>query len=151
MKCPFCGAKGQSRVLDTTPDARGGTRRRRECKACGRRFSTYERAVRATPMLIKEGGDREEFDREKLIRGVRLACAKRPVAAADIERLADRVETYLQQLGRPEISSRVVGQRVIEELRELDPVAYVRFAIIFLGLSDLHAVRDEIDHLLAES
>jgi transcriptional repressor NrdR len=100
-------------------------------------------------MLVKEGGDREEFDREKLIRGVRLACAKRPVAAADIERLADRVETYLQQLSKPEIGSRVVGQRVIEELRELDPVAYIRFAIVFLGLSDLHAVRDEIDRLLA--
>ena len=155
MKCPFCGAMAEKssrhRVVDTAPDVRGGVRRRRECAACGRRFSTYERAVRTTPILIKSGGGREEFDREKLIEGVHIACAKRPVAHADIERLADRVEMYLQRLGRSEIDSRAVGQRVIEELKELDAIAYVRFAIVFLKMNDLQAVRDEIDRLLAEA
>jgi transcriptional repressor NrdR len=154
MKCPYCGfvALGDSRhrVLDTTPDVRGGIRRRRQCPNCERRFTTYERPVLSTPMLVKQGGDREEFDREKLIRGIRVACAKRPVAAADIDRLADRVESYLQQMGKPEVPSRVVGERVIEELKELDPVAYIRYAIVFLGLKDLKSVRDEINRLLAE-
>lgn len=152
MKCPFCGfvptGEGRHRVIDTTPDPRGGIRRRRECPNCARRFTTYERPILSTPMLIKQNGEREEFDREKLIRGVRVACAKRAITAADIEKLADQVESYLQQLGKSEISSRVVGEQVIARLKELDPVAYIRYAIVFLGLSDLHAVRDEIDHLL---
>jgi transcriptional repressor NrdR len=143
------GGEIRHRVIDTTPDARGGVRRRRECGECGARFTTYERAVRSTPMLIKAGGDREEFDREKLIGGIRIACAKRPVATADIERLADQVETYLQQMGQPEVESRVVGQQVIDALKALDPIAYIRYAIVFLKLNDLHALRDEIDGLLA--
>ncbi|MBN1284091.1 MAG: transcriptional repressor NrdR [Anaerolineae bacterium] len=155
MKCPSCGAISggaiRHRVIDTSPDAQGGVRRRRECGVCGCRFSTYERAIRSTPMLVKSGGAREEFDRDKLIAGVKLACAKRPVATADIERLADRVEAYLQRLGQSEVNSRVVGQRVIEELRELDAIAYVRFAIVFLKMNDLQAVRDEINRLLEDS
>ncbi len=154
MKCPFCGTmaggKIRHRVVDTSPDTRGGVRRRRECAVCERRFSTYERALRTTPVLIKEGGVREAFDRDKLIEGIRTACAKRPVATADIDRLADRVESYLQEMGQPEVNSRLVGQRVIEELKALDPVAYVRFAIVFLKLNDLHAIRDEIDELLTD-
>lgn len=150
MKCPYCGAVNQSRVIDTTHDARGGIRRRRECKACGERFSTYERAILATPMLIKAGGEREAFDRDKLIHGVRIACAKRPVAAVDIERLADRIETNLQRMGRAEVSSRVVGDMVIEGLKELDPIAYIRYAIVYLGLDNLQSLRAEIDKLLGE-
>lgn len=152
MKCPNCGAissgEVRHRVVDTSPDTRGGVRRRRECGACDTRFSTYERAVRSTPLLIKSGGAREEFDRDKLIDGIKIACAKRPVATADIERLADRVESYLQRLGQPEVESRVVGQKVIEQLRELDSVAYIRFAIVFLEMNDLQAIRNEIDQLL---
>ncbi len=150
MKCPYCGVEGEkaTRVIDTSHDTRGGTRRRRECKQCGERFSTYERAILATPILIKAGGEREAFDRDKLIRGIRIACAKRPVAAADIERLADQIETNLQRMGRAEVSSRVVGDMVIEGLKELDVIAYIRYAIVYLRLDNLHSVRAEIDKLL---
>ncbi len=87
MRCPYCGVE-DSKVIDTTHDAKGGVRRRRECQNCGQRFSTYERAILSTPLLIKQDGTRQEFDREKLLRGIRISCAKRPVSAADIERLA---------------------------------------------------------------
>ena len=147
MRCPYC-QHDNSKVLDTTHDSQGGIRRRRECLDCGQRFSTYERAILATPLLIKQDGAREEFDREKLARGVRIACAKRPVSAADIERLIGSVEASLQKLGKAEVSSRVVGDLVISALKELDQIAYIRYAIVYLGLDDLHALRNEIDHLL---
>lgn len=150
MKCPYCGAAGASRVVDTSHDTRGGIRRRRECKHCGERFSTYERAILATPVLIKAGGEREPFDREKLVQGVRIACAKRPVAAADIERLADQIESSLQRMGKPEVSSRVVGDMVIAGLKELDPIAYIRYAIVYLKLDNLVSIREEINNLLEE-
>jgi transcriptional repressor NrdR len=150
MKCPYCGAVGASRVVDTSHDARGGIRRRRECKKCGERFSTYERAILSTPVLIKAGGEREPFDREKLIQGMRIACAKRPVAAADVDRLADRIETNLQRMGKSEVSSRVVGDMVIEGLKELDAIAYVRYAIVYLKLDNLASIREEINTLLED-
>jgi len=147
MRCPYCKYE-QSRVVDTSHDLRGGVRRRRECENCRQRFSTYERPILATPLLIKQDGTREEFDREKLIRGIRIACAKRPVSAADIERLVGEIESYLQSLGRSEVSSRVVGDKAIAGLKELDQIAYIRYAIVYLGLDDLHAIRKEIDRLL---
>jgi transcriptional repressor NrdR len=135
-------------VLDTSHDSHGGIRRRRECFNCGQRFSTYERPILATPLIIKQDGTREEFDREKLARGIRIACAKRPVSAADIERLIGQVETSLQKLGKAEVSSRTVGDLVIAGLKEMDQIAYIRYAIVYLGLDDLHSVRDEINRLL---
>ncbi len=150
MKCPYCETGNKSRVIDTTRDSQGGIRRRRECKKCGRRFSTYERVLRSTPLLIKSNGDREAFDREKLIRGIQISCAKRPIQAAEIKALVDRIETYLQQLGRDEVSSRVVGDMVIDGLKMLDPIAYIRYAIVYLGLDSLTSVRDIIDGLLGE-
>lgn len=147
MLCPYCHSE-QSRVVDTTKDKRWGVRRRRECQACGQRFSTIERPILATPLLIKGDGTREEFDREKLIRGIRIACAKRPVSAADIDRLAGEIEARLQRMGKAEVSSRVVGDMVIEGLKELDLIAYIRYAIVYLGLDDLRAIRSEIDRLL---
>jgi transcriptional repressor NrdR len=150
MKCPYCDADNQSHVVDTTRDAQGGIRRRRECKACGRRFSTYEQVLRAMPLLVKGNGDREAFDREKLIRGIQTACAKRPIPAAGINGLVDRIETHLQQLGRDEVSSRVVGDMVIEGMKELDPIAYIRYAIVYLGLDSVASVRDLLDSLLTE-
>lgn len=102
----------------------------------------------ATPLVIKQDGTREEFDREKLIQGIRISCAKRPVSAADIERLVGEIEATLQSMGRAEVSSRVVGDRVIAGLKELDQIAYIRYAIVYLGLDDLHAIRKEIDRLL---
>jgi transcriptional repressor NrdR len=147
MLCPYCRSQ-DSRVIDTSHDSRGGIRRRRECQTCERRFTTYERAVQATPMLVKQDGTREAFDREKLIRGIRISCAKRPVAAADIERLVGEIEAALQAMGQAEVSSRVVGDMAISGLKELDHIAYIRYAIVYLGLDDLQAIRNEIDALL---
>jgi len=147
MRCPYCQNE-RSKVVDTTHDARGGVRRRRECLACEQRFSTYERTILATPLLIKQDNTREEFDREKLIKGIRIACAKRPVSATDIERLVGEIESTLQSLGRSEVSSRVVGDMVIAGLKKLDLIAYIRYAIVYLGLDDLSSIRGEIDRLL---
>jgi transcriptional repressor NrdR len=147
MRCPYCENE-RSRVVDTTHDARGGVRRRRECLSCEQRFSTYERPIFATPLLIKQDNTREEFDREKLMRGIRIACAKRPVSAADIERLVGEIESTLQSMGRSEVSSRVVGDMVIAGLKKLDLIAYIRYAIVYLGLDDLTSIRGEIDRLL---
>jgi len=112
------------------------------------RFSTYERAILATPLVIKEDGTREEFDREKLLRGLRVACVKRPVSAQDLERLAGEIESTLQRMGKAEVSSAVIGDMVISGLKALDQVAYIRYAIVYLGLDDLHAVRQELDRLM---
>jgi transcriptional repressor NrdR len=147
MRCPYCGA-ADSKVIDTNHDSRGGVRRRRECLSCKERFSTYERAVLATPLVVKQDGTREEFDREKLIHGIRISCAKRPVSAADIERLVGEIEATLQTMGKSEVSSRIVGDMVMAGLKELDHIAYIRYAIVYLGFDDLKAVRDEIDRLL---
>ncbi len=147
MLCPHCNNQ-RSRVVDTSHDARGGIRRRRECKNCGQRYSTYERPILATPLVIKQDGTRESFDRDKLIHGIRIACAKRPVSAADIERQVGEIEAKLQAMGRAEVSSRVVGDMVIEGLKKLDQIAYIRYAIVYLGLDDLQAIRNEIDRLL---
>jgi transcriptional repressor NrdR len=147
MKCPYCGNE-KTRVIDTSHDTRGGIRRRRVCLNCDQRFSTYERAVMATPMLVKRDGTREEFSRDKLMRGIRVACAKRPVAAADIEHMVGEIEAELQQMGKAEVSSRLVGDRVIRQLKKMDEVAYIRYAIVYLRLDDLESIRSEIDELL---
>jgi len=150
MRCPYCGTE-DTKVVDTTHDVRGGVRRRRECLKCKQRFSTYERAVLSSPLVVKQDGTREEFDREKLARGVRIACAKRPVTAADIDRLVGEVEASAQKLGKAEVSTRVVGDMVIAGLKELDHIAYIRYAIVYLRLDDLRSIRDEINRLLRES
>ena len=147
MRCPYCDT-WDSRVIDTTHDAKGGVRRRRECDTCAKRYSTYERAIHSLPLIIKQDGTREEFDREKLLRGLRIACAKRPVSAADIERLVGEVEAELEKIGKAEVSSRIVGDKVIAGLKQVDLIAYIRYAIVYLNLGDLHAIRDEIDNLL---
>ena len=149
MHCPYC-QNDQSKVLDTTHDNHGGVRRRRECENCHQRFSTNERPILATPLIIKQDGTREEFVREKLTRGIRISCAKRPVSAADIERLVGEIESSLQRMGRAEVSSRIVGDMVVKGLKELDQIAYVRYAIVYLHLDDLQAIRHEIDRLLSE-
>ena len=149
MRCPYCQNE-KSRVLDTTHDSRGGVRRRRECEECGQRFTTVERPLLATPLIVKKDGTREEFDREKLMRGIRIACAKRPVSAAAIDRLVGEIENSLQRMGRSEVASRVVGDMVVSGLKELDHIAYVRYGIVYLQLDDLHAIRNEIDRLLKD-
>jgi transcriptional repressor NrdR len=134
-------------VIDTSRGARG-VRRRRKCVSCGQRFNTVERAILTTPLVAKADGRREEFDRDKLLTGIRVACAKRPVAAQAVEGVVDRVEAELRALGKAEVDAKVIGDIVIEELKALDRVAYIRFAIVYLGLEDLEAVRSEIDRLM---
>jgi len=147
MKCPFCGAE-DSKVIDTR-SAAGGIRRRRECKVCGQRFTTYEQ-VAAALHVVKSDGRREPYDRQKLLDALRLSCAKRPIAITAIEGLVDQVEQYVFSLGRAEVRTKVIGSRVLEHLKELDEVGYIRYATVYLELGDLGAVRDEIDHLLTE-
>jgi len=149
MHCPFC-KHSDSKVIDTTKDSHGGIRRRRECIACHQRFSTYERAILATPLVVKRDGMRESFDRDKLYEGIRIACAKRPVSAADIEKLVGEVETTLQKMGRSEVPSRLIGDMVIKGLKELDQIAYIRYASVYLRFGDLQSIRSEIDRLLTE-
>lgn len=148
MRCPYCQNQ-DSRVVDTSHDVRGGVRRRRECESCGQRFSTYERPILATPFIVKQDGTREEFDREKLMHGIWIACAKRPVSAAQVERLVGEIESSLQAMNKEEVSSRIVGDMVISGLKDLDQIAYIRYAIVYLGLDDLEAIRKEINDLLA--
>ena len=147
MRCPYCQHE-KSMVLDTTHDSRGGVRRRRECEGCGQRFTTVERPLLATPLIIKKDGTREEFDREKLMRGIRIACAKRPVPAATIDRLVGEIETSLQRMGRSEVSSRVVGDIVISGLKELDHIAYIRFASVYRSFKDVDEFKKELNNLL---
>jgi transcriptional repressor NrdR len=149
MRCPYC-QHHDSKVLDTSHDSHGGIRRRRECLKCGQRFSSYERPILATPLIIKQDGTREEFDREKVSRGIRISCAKRPVSAADIERLIGQIESQLQKMGKSEVSSRVVGDLIMAGLKDMDQVAYIRYAIVYLGLTDLESIRNEINHLLED-
>ncbi len=147
MRCPHCQNEN-THVIDTTHDSRGGIRRRRVCDACSQRFSTYERAVLSTPMIIKKDNTREEFNRDKLMHGIRIACVKRPVSAEQIERLAGEIEAKLQQESKLEIPSRVIGDLVINGLKELDHVAYIRYAIVYLPLTNLKDIENEINQLL---
>lgn len=149
MHCPFCQHQ-ESKVIDTTKNAPGGIRRRRECLRCGERFSTLERTILGTPLLVKKDGTREAFNREKLNQGIQIACGKRPVSAADIERLTGEIEGNLQRMGKSEVPSRVVGDLVIQGLKELDYIAYIRYAIVYLQLDDLIDIRSEIDRLLSD-
>ena len=147
MRCPYCNFE-DSKVLDTSHDSRGGIRRRRECFKCKQRFSTYERPIMSIPLIVKQDGTREDFDREKLERGIRISCAKRPVSAEDIEHLVGHIESELQKVGKSEVSSRVIGDMVINGLKEMDQIAYIRYAIVYLRLDDLGSLRREIDNLL---
>jgi transcriptional repressor NrdR len=145
MKCPHCG-HADTRVVDTR-EAADSIRRRRECFNCGKRFTTYEHVAHAL-MVVKRDGRREPWDRNKLADGIRIACAKRPIPAERLEGLVEQIEDKVMSLGRSEVKSEYIGQLVLEGLKELDPVAYIRFGIVYLALPDLHAVRAEIDRLL---
>ena len=134
MRCPFC-AFDDSRVIDSR-EAEDGIRRRRECLGCGRRFTTFERVQTAHLMVVKKDGRREEFSRDKVLAGVRRACDKRPVSSDDLERLADRVERIAQERGEKEVSSRFIGERVLDELARVDVLAAARFASVFLDFQN---------------
>jgi transcriptional repressor NrdR len=147
MKCPYCG-ENDTKVIDTMHESGGGIRRRRECNVCHKRFSTVERAILSAPLVVKGDGRREPFDREKLLSGIRVACAKRPISSDALESLVNSIEVRIQQTGKAEIPSKMIGDMVIAGLKELDQVAYIRFAMVYLGLKDVEAVRREIDKIL---
>jgi transcriptional repressor NrdR len=147
MKCPYCEGS-DSRVVDTR-SAGDGIRRRRECERCGERFTTYEQ-IAASLQIVKSDGRREPYNRQKILTGIQTACAKRPIAVADLEGLVDQVEEELYSLRKAEISSQVVGALVLEHLKNLDEVGYIRFATVYLELDGLEAVRGEINRLLNE-
>jgi transcriptional repressor NrdR len=148
MPCPFCGAE-DSRVVDTR-QVGDAVRRRRECQSCGRRFTTYERVTKANIMVVKRDGRREEFDREKLYEGIRRACAKRPVSAEALDQIVDQIENWLYRLGQSEVPSRAIGEMVVDKLRDLDGVAYVRFASVYRSFTDLEDLKREVDGLLGK-
>ena len=148
MKCPGCSGM-ENKVIDSRLNKEGDViRRRRECLSCTDRFTTYEKLERSLPLLIKKDGRREEFDREKIISGVRKACQKRPVSTKDIEDLVDRVEHHLQELGEKEISAVKVGEKVIQEIYNLDDVAYVRFASVYRSFKDVNEFMVELKEVL---
>lgn len=146
MNCPFC-ASTNSRVIDTR-SAEGGIRRRRECEDCERRFTTYERVAPLRLMVVKRDGRREPFDRGKILNGIQIACAKRPVATDAIEELVSGIERELYHRGSREITSREIGEMVMQNLRRLDEVAYIRFATIYRRFADVEDLADEIENLL---
>jgi len=148
MKCPHCG-HDQSRVLDTR-ESGDGIRRRRLCATCDARFTTYEQVSTAVH-IIKSDGRREPFDRTKLLNGVQIACAKRPIAMAELERIADQIEEFVYGSGKAEVPSKVIGNMILDRLRTVDPVAYIRFATIYMELPDLEAVQREINRLMGHS
>ena len=148
MKCPDCSGM-ENKVIDSRLNKEGNViRRRRECLSCSGRFSTYEKVERSLPLLVKKDGRREEFDRDKIISGVRKACQKRPVSIKNIEDLVDRVEQYLQELGEKEVHAVKVGEKVISEIYNLDDVAYVRFASVYRSFKDVNEFMVELKEVL---
>ncbi len=145
MQCPYC-AKEQNKVIDTR-ESDETIRRRRQCLNCGKRFTTYERIAQTGLMVIKQDSRREAFDRQKLMSGVVKACAKRPVPMEAIEALVDEIEMELHALGKSEVDSQKIGQMVMERLRVLDDVAYVRFASVYRRFADLDSLAIEIQRV----
>ena len=148
MKCPFCGRLGD-KVVDSRESREGEViRRRRECQDCGRRFTSYERIDEIPYMVVKKDGSRERFDRQKVTLGMLKACEKRPVSVAAVEGIANRVETMVQEHPEKEIPTDEVGAFVMEELKHLDKVAYVRFASVYRHFRDIGEFMAELRDLL---
>src|SRR6476661_3932323 len=149
MKCPFCGGL-DNRVTDSRLSQGDEViRRRRECEGCSRRFTTYERLELVLPMVVKKDGRREPFERNKVMAGLRRACEKRPVATEALDSLVDQLERALVESGDKEVVSSAIGEQVMLRLRELDQVAYVRFASVYRSFKDISEFMAELSHLLA--
>jgi len=150
MRCPHCGAR-ETRVVDSRDlDDSATIRRRRECSACATRFTTYERVEAARLVIVKRDGARQEFDREKLASGLRKALTRRPVPDDAAERAADEIEAELRSEGSTEVDSSRVGTLAQDKLRELDQIAYIRFASVYQSFDDLEDLKREVDSLYAE-
>ena len=148
MKCPFCSSDN-TRVIDSRPaDDNNSIRRRRMCDECGKRFTTYEKVETIPLIVIKKDNNREQYNRGKIERGVLRACYKRPVPADDIQKTIDRIETKIFSLEEKEISSSKIGEIVMDELKGLDEVAYVRFASVYREFKDVNTFMDEIKRIL---
>ena len=150
LKCPFCGHP-ESKVIDSRPaDENASIRRRRECLACGKRFTTYETVECLPIVVITKDGSRQSFDRQTVLRGMIRACEKRPVSLAELERIADEIEQELQNSMEREIRTADIGEKVMERLRSVDQVAYVRFASVYRQFKDIDTFMAELNKLLAE-
>jgi transcriptional repressor NrdR len=148
MKCPYC-SEVENKVIDSRMSKDGNTvRRRRECLSCSRRFTTYERVEQVPLVLIKKDGRREPFDRAKVFSGMKKACQKRDISMVILEQFVDELERELQEIGEKEMSSSVVGERVMTKLHELDDVAYVRFASVYREFKDVNDFMSELKELL---
>ena len=143
MKCPFCG-HSEDKVLDTRVQKDGGIRRRRECLSCKSRYSTLETVMLSYPFVIKKDGRREPFSKEKLLRGLQAACQKRPVSLSQLEGVVERLSSWVITRGEGEINSKIIGRRIMAELKQLDDVAYVRFASVYKNFKD---VQDFVEKL----
>ena len=151
MRCPFC-QNDDTRVVDSRLTEDGdAVRRRRSCEACGERFSTFEEASLKLPYVVKSNGDREHYDESKLARGLERALEKRPVESGQIDQILHRIKRSLLTWSEREIDAREIGEMVMEELREVDQVAYVRFASVYRSFQDVDAFSDEIRRLQAET
>ena len=150
MKCPFCGY-GESKVIDSRPAEEGTSiRRRRECLSCGKRFTTYE-TVESLPMVVvKKDGSRQSFDRQKVLGGMIRACEKRPVPLAELEKIAEEIEQDLHNSMEREVSTEDIGEKVMDRLRTVDQVSYVRFASVYRQFKDIDTFMTELNKLLAE-
>jgi transcriptional repressor NrdR len=148
MKCPFCG-EIEDKVIDSRISKDGDSiRRRRECGTCKKRFTTHEKIEETLPSIIKKDGRREPFDRDKILKGMRIACRKRPVSTASIDAAVDKIERELQERGQKEIRGSEIGERVMQELHEPDEVAYVRFASVYRSFKDISEFMAEVKTLL---
>lgn len=147
MKCPFCGFK-DSQVIDSREVGEAAIRRRRSCLSCKARFTTYERIQAKNLYVVKKDGRREEFQREKLLSGLRKACEKRPLPVGTIEKLVDEIEAELYRLGRAEIPSATIGDMVMRKLETLDHIAYIRFASVYRPFSDVESLKKAVDKLV---
>lgn len=150
MKCPFCGY-GDSKVIDSRPADDGDSiRRRRECLRCGKRFTTYETVERLPLMVIKRDGSRQAFDKQKMLQGMIRACYKRQVSTETLERVADEIEQELRNSMRREVEAERIGDLVMDRLKRLDEVSYVRFASVYRQFRDISTFRDELDKILSQ-
>ncbi len=146
MKCPYCGYH-DSKVVDSR-DVNDGIRRRRECLECSRRFTTYERLQAASLFIIKKDGRREQFDRDKLLGGIRKACEKRPLPTGAVDKLADDIEAEVYRLGKAEVPSAVIGDMVMKGLKGMDYIAYIRFASVYREFTDITTLKQAVDTLV---
>lgn len=148
MRCPHCGDR-ENRVLDSRSSEEGmAIRRRRECLTCGKRFTTYERLEEEPLVVLKKDGRREPFDRQKILKGLRKACEKRPLSFETLEKIADKVEWAIRNRAENEVSSAVIGEYIMQQLKEVDEVAYVRFASVYRQFKDLDIFMAELQNLL---